>query len=116
MVARVDRDRAVAGLDRQGVVALVDRGRTVARFDRQSVVALVDRDRAVAGLDRQRVVALFERDRAVVMDVDRLVAGRLLLLAHLQRRSEEHTSELQSLMRTSYAVFCLKKKTKAIYI
>src|SRR3546814_17476387 len=28
-------------------------------------------------------------------------------------RSEEHTSELQSLMRTSYAVFCLKKKTTA---
>src|SRR3546814_6324884 len=28
----------------------------------------------------------------------------------LQLRSEEHTSELQSLMRTSYAVFCLKKK------
>src|SRR3546814_3809161 len=27
-------------------------------------------------------------------------------------RSEEHTSELQSLMRTSYAVFCLKKKTQ----
>src|SRR3546814_4658960 len=27
-----------------------------------------------------------------------------------QHRSEEHTSELQSLMRTSYAVFCLKKK------
>src|SRR3546814_2470477 len=29
-------------------------------------------------------------------------------------RSEEHTSELQSLMRTSYAVFCLKQKTKTI--
>src|SRR3546814_5062711 len=28
------------------------------------------------------------------------------------RRSEEHTSELQSLMRISYAVFCLKKKSK----
>src|SRR3546814_7100956 len=28
------------------------------------------------------------------------------------KRSEEHTSELQSLMRTSYAVFCLKKKNK----
>src|SRR3546814_7152086 len=28
------------------------------------------------------------------------------------RRSEEHTSELQSLMRSSYAVFCLKKKKK----
>src|SRR3546814_2888223 len=32
-------------------------------------------------------------------------------LGHVQRaRSEEHTSELQSLMRNSYAVFCLKKK------
>src|SRR3546814_1021539 len=31
--------------------------------------------------------------------------------ARLTIRSEEHTSELQSLMRTSYAVFCLKKKT-----
>src|SRR3546814_6288733 len=30
----------------------------------------------------------------------------------LQIRSEEHTSELQSLMRISYAVFCLKKKNK----
>src|SRR3546814_4292487 len=30
------------------------------------------------------------------------------------RRSEEHTSELQSLMRISYAVFCLKKKNKQI--
>src|SRR3546814_9219761 len=33
--------------------------------------------------------------------------------AHVDfRRSEEHTSELQSLMRISYAVFCLQKKTK----
>src|SRR3546814_1515240 len=31
---------------------------------------------------------------------------------HEPWRSEEHTSELQSLMRTSYAVFCLKKKKK----
>src|SRR3546814_7497553 len=30
-------------------------------------------------------------------------------------RSEEHTSELQSLMRISYAVFCLKKKKKLAY-
>src|SRR3546814_10536659 len=35
------------------------------------------------------------------------VARRLMLKPH---RSEEHTSELQSLMRISYAVFCLKKK------
>src|SRR3546814_2509120 len=31
-----------------------------------------------------------------------------------KRRSEEHTSELQSLMRISYAVFCLKKTTRRI--
>src|SRR3546814_4394782 len=31
-------------------------------------------------------------------------------------KSEEHTSELQSLMRISYAVFCLKKKTKKQHI
>src|SRR3546814_7903636 len=34
------------------------------------------------------------------------------LRAHGIHRSEEHTSELQSLMRISYAVFCLKKKKK----
>src|SRR3546814_6229673 len=31
-------------------------------------------------------------------------------MSHARLRSEEHTSELQSLMRTSYAVFCLKNK------
>src|SRR3546814_3570870 len=33
-----------------------------------------------------------------------------------RERSEEHTSELQSLMRISYAVFCLKKKTQITYM
>src|SRR3546814_16333389 len=35
----------------------------------------------------------------------------LIIVAGADYRSEEHTSELQSLMRISYAVFCLKKKT-----
>src|SRR3546814_2541460 len=35
---------------------------------------------------------------------------RVQALLYLATRSEEHTSELQSLMRTSYAVFCLTKK------
>src|SRR3546814_6032463 len=35
--------------------------------------------------------------------------------SELEVRSEEHTSELQSLMRISYAVFCLKKKTNLSY-
>src|SRR3546814_3638952 len=36
----------------------------------------------------------------------------VLIIAWLAIRSEEHTSELQSLMRISYAVFCLKKKKR----
>src|SRR3546814_2289138 len=44
---------------------------------------------------------LLDRERAVAVDRRRHAA---------HRRSEEHTSELQSLMRISYAVFCLKKK------
>src|SRR3546814_2744284 len=40
--------------------------------------------------------------------------GRDFRLDHDVRRSEEHTSELQSLMRISYAVFCLKKKKTVI--
>src|SRR3546814_3921151 len=39
-------------------------------------------------------------------------AGYELDLSGVKAKSEEHTSELQSLMRISYAVFCLKKKTK----
>src|SRR3546814_8480899 len=38
-----------------------------------------------------------------------------LFSLQLMRRSEEHTSELQSLMRISYAVFCLKKTKKNTY-
>src|SRR3546814_9719940 len=37
-------------------------------------------------------------------------------LRYPRQRSEEHTSELQSLMRISYAVFCLKKKTNIPHI
>src|SRR3546814_5676375 len=40
------------------------------------------------------------------------IYGQVRKLNQVLVRSEEHTSELQSLMRISYAVFCLKKKTK----
>src|SRR3546814_4529247 len=42
--------------------------------------------------------------------VDGKVLGAKGILCEIVGRSEEHTSELQSLMRISYAVFCLKKK------
>src|SRR3546814_7511359 len=41
---------------------------------------------------------------------DRCAASKACKQAERKKRSEEHTSELQSLMRISYAVFCLKKK------
>src|SRR3546814_10296472 len=53
-----------------------------------------------------------------VGEVDRPQADDLAdALGHIRfsPRSEEHTSELQSLLRSSYAVFCLKKKTKPHY-
>src|SRR3546814_8241810 len=53
---------------------------------------------------------------ALDLHVVRHAGTRLAITTNHQRldigRSEEHTSELQSLMRISYAVFCLKKKTQ----
>src|SRR3546814_7836041 len=65
---------------------------------------------AVRLLDRQWLTALrlplLGEDR-----INRFVQFARRIVADVQR-SEEHTSELQSLMRISYAVFCLKKKNK----
>src|SRR3546814_3905941 len=57
-----------------------------------------------------------QHGKGVVVDVPALQRrgaprGALRGRGHAVRRSEEHTSELQSLMRISYAVFCLNKKT-----
>src|SRR3546814_1497468 len=49
------------------------------------------------------------KPECVTQDEDRFDASHFALHG-LWPRSEEHTSELQSLMRISYAVFCLKKK------
>src|SRR3546814_7780634 len=69
---------------------------------------------ALRGADLTQRLLAFSRRQALepkVIDVNRLVTrtGELLHRT-LGERSEEHTSELQSLMRISYAVFCLKKK------
>src|SRR3546814_1412692 len=65
-------------------------------------------DRAVDCLDRGRAVAAqrMQARQVRVWHCELRVAGR----------SEEHTSELKSLMRNSYAVFCLKKKNNTIPI
>src|SRR3546814_3414505 len=71
------------------------------------------RVRGVGGADAARYrVATAARGavvRALRTRADRDLVHRATARPR-QRRSEEHTSELQSLMRISYAVFCLKKK------
>src|SRR3546814_5314610 len=60
-------------------------------------------------LDRDLDFRLGGVERPLEGDLVMLRAQRRLLGAHRRQSSEEHTSELQSLMRIPYAVFCLKK-------
>src|SRR3546814_10451160 len=71
---------------------------------------LFDHPEAAAG-DRPMVLRL--AGRPALRDAREADAGEALgggAFQRAQQRSEEHTSELQSLMRISYAVFCLNKK------
>src|SRR3546814_3694604 len=65
----------------------------------------------VAGLAAGLFIALQLAFPVLNLGLEYTSFGRLRPL-HTSGRSEEHTSELQSLMRISYAVFCLKKKNK----
>src|SRR3546814_5416479 len=66
-----------------------------------------DGDRADGGRVRDFAFAM----GADPLAQDELTNGRALRRGARRTRSEEHTSEIQSLMRNSYAVFCLKQKT-----
>src|SRR3546814_4756041 len=103
---------------------------TLFRSAEDLVLLLADRDRVerdgrLHGDERHHLEQVGDHHVAIGAGV--LVEGRAALqsqrlgdvdldvvdvVAVPDRRSEEHTSELQSLMRISYAVFCLKKKTK----
>src|SRR3546814_1478802 len=99
---------------------LVTRVFTAGDAARRNLVTVIERPgvgirAAIDSLDEH------DRDYGLVIDRDRHVLGMVTadtLRDELKRssepryRSEEHTSELQSLMRISYAVFCLKKKNK----
>src|SRR3546814_8406916 len=103
------------------------------QLQRQGLVAAPDPAFAEAALGRDPLVVLEQRlDLAVVHEgcPEHQLAQETLVgggcdddfgqrglhepseIAEALQRSEEHTSELQSLMRISYAVFCLKKKKK----
>src|SRR3546814_4349058 len=57
----------------------------------------------------------YKRMLAIAYDAKRMDLAVPASLDLVSARSEEHTSELQSLMRISYAVFCLKKKKSTFY-
>src|SRR3546814_7195839 len=88
--------------------------------DRRCLPALAELDAAFPGQLRVLSGDAMEVDaRAEAGEGAHVIAnlpynvGTALLIGWLSaERSEEHTSELQSLMRISYAVFCLKKKNK----
>src|SRR3546814_9978316 len=76
-------------------------------------------DRKPEGHDRARAALLEQGDRPraegrrACTDLGSWQFAARAGEASVEHRSEEHTSELQSLMRISYAVFCLKKKKKS---
>src|SRR3546814_12698792 len=96
--------------------------------------SLADLAGARLGIEALAVAALALLERGGDVNQDEVATGLFDHLAHLlaglverrdrradgdatvASRSEEHTSELQSLMRISYAVFCLQKKNISAYI
>src|SRR3546814_7811798 len=63
------------------------------------------------GLLLRRLIADRQDCRAILNTLLGVLNEHTDVYVYVTQRSEEHTSELQSLMRISYAVFCLKKKT-----
>src|SRR3546814_1131924 len=88
---------------------------------RNSVAASSSSALAKAGSRPARSLTVSLKSRVIVMSSPfRRCLARLVFALEQSRsldgRSEEHTSELQSLIRISYAVFCLKKKTTSTSI
>src|SRR3546814_3845883 len=96
MSAYQDDIKAVAALKEQY-------GSSWAAINPESVARMRAQNRFKTGLEIAQYTADIMRKDMAEYDADSSV---------YTQRSEEHTSELQSLMRISYAVFCLKKKKK----
>src|SRR3546814_2623514 len=94
---RADNSKAAAGFSQKG------------RFSRRAV-ALQHVVSLRETTETRDLVAMADCEVQHVLHAQRAVKlHRKLLIGQILARSEEHTSELQSLMRISYAVFCLKK-------
>src|SRR3546814_8203882 len=87
--------------------------------DVERVAEILDCNCSICSMTGFRHLIVPHGDFRLLRGEDRLIRYRFgtgaadhLFCGACGVRSEEHTSELQSLMRSSYAVFCLKKKTK----
>src|SRR3546814_10585699 len=101
-----------AGINRfRDAHPFIDGKAGVARQCRQHVIARLLDTLAIFNLPK------FPHCQRSVVGAPKLFRGRVIIVdkqegVYQAARSEEHTSKLQSLMRISYAVFCLKKKKK----
>src|SRR3546814_9975197 len=91
---------------RADLVLLLCRGAVLCRFGQR----LAETRRAAAVADRGTAGAADHLFRLGALSLSGRGDRRISEAALCHQRSEEHTSELKSLMRISYAVFCLKKK------
>src|SRR3546814_2547358 len=93
--------------------AAIDEGVRLAKAGGLDPTLLIDIGRANGVVTPQMEAFFGNREQLAAAGVDTLrkAFAPFAALGRKDLRSEEHTSELQSLMRTSYAVFCLTKKT-----
>src|SRR3546814_1293843 len=113
-VDKAGRELVLAGDDQTSAEAALDvlnEWRSFHTFPLNSItVGLRQKSRRI--YQDALVVQRLKRARSILAKLIREPSMRLTQMQDIGggRRSEEHTSELQSLMRISYAVFCLKKK------
>src|SRR3546814_2788529 len=104
------------GIEMQAATGLADIELSALPMDGDYVIAVEGRiDNTASAAFTARVIEIGETARAIGIGAPvggHIDAGQTERLTFTLARSEEHTSELQSLMRLSYAVFCLKKKKK----
>src|SRR3546814_639609 len=114
VLARLDPDRkglALAQAEAQLQKLEREYKRSQELFERQLVSADAN-DKVRSDLEVQRAAVKIARLElsytSITAPISGVIAQRMVKVGNLIQRSEEHTSELPSLMRISYAVFCLK--------
>src|SRR3546814_8879824 len=103
------RSAPLPGVDNYGR----DQARSISGFV-QGTYPLTDKLNLTAGIRYTRDKVTYTGSTKIAGTTIDLDPEQTKTLVSKKPRSEEHTSELQSLMRTSYAVFCLKKKKTII--